>query len=100
MDYITVITVTTKPGLRFQSIEHLKKIATWLNDKYGVSTEVLGNMHGQIYRNHAVSRYNSLAQMEETNAKMMADPEYLQWFEEGKELFAWSETSQTLFQVL
>jgi len=99
MDYITVISVTTKPGLRFQGIEHLKKIATWLNDKYGVSTEVLGNLNGAIYRNHAVSRYSSLAQMEELNAKILTDPEYLQWFEEGKELLVWAEASQTIFQV-
>ena len=99
MECITVITVTTKPGLRFKGIEHLKKIAAWLNDKYGVSTEVLGNLHGAIYRNHAVSRYNSLAHMEETNAKVMSDPEYLQWFEEGKEFFVWAEANQTVFQV-
>jgi len=99
MEYITVITVTTKPGLRFQGIEHLKKFATLLKEKYGISTEILGNMNGAIYRNHLVSRYNGAAQMEETNAKVMADPEWLQWFDEGKELFVWADASQTTFMV-
>jgi len=99
MDYITVITVTTKPGLRFQGIEHLKKISNWLQEKYGVSTEILGNMSGAIYQNHVVSRYNSMAHMEETNTKVLADPEYLQWFSEGKDLLVWNDSRQTIFQV-
>ena len=99
MDHITVITVTTKPGMRFQGIEHLKKVAAWIQEKYGIRTEVLGNLHGAIYRNHVVSRYDSLAHMEETSAKILSDPEYLAWFKEGSEILRWEDSSQTIFQV-
>lgn len=97
--YYTAITITTKPGVRFQGIEHLKKFSSWIQEKYNVPTEVLGNMHGPIYQNHIVSRYESLAQMEDLFAKVLADPEYLDWFNEGKDLLAWGDARQAVYQV-
>ena len=97
--YYGVISVSTKPGVRFNGIEHLKKFAEWLESKYEIRTQVLGNMHGAIYRNHIVSRYDSLAQMESVYEKVLADPEYLEWFGEGKDLIVWEDSSQSMYQV-
>ena len=97
--YYNAITVSTKPGVRFQGIEHLKKLADWFGTKYDIETQVLGNLNGRIYRNHVVSRFESLAQMESTYEKILADDEYLAWFNEGKDLFEWSGSTQTTYQV-
>jgi len=97
--YYNAITVSTKPGVRFQGIEHLKKLADWFGAKYDIETQVLGNLNGRIYRNHVVSRFESLAQMESTYEKMLVDDEYLAWFNEGKDLFEWSVSTQTTYQV-
>ncbi len=56
-------------------------------------------MTGAIYRNHVVSRYENLAQMETVYEKMLADSEYLEWFDEGKDLIVWEDSSQTMYQV-
>lgn len=97
--YYTVITVTTKPGKRFQGIEHLKKFASWVKEKYTIPTEILGNMDGLIYQNHIVLRYENLAQMEEVTEKLLADPEYLDWFQKGTDLLGWIDARQAIFQV-
>ena len=81
-------------------IEHLKKFADWFENKYEIRTQILGNMHGAIYENHVVSRYESLAQLESIYEKMLADSEYLEWFEQGKDLIVWEDSSQTIFQVM
>jgi len=97
--YYAAITVSTKPGIRFKGIEHLKKFSNWFEEKYGIPTLVLGNMTGAIYRNHVVSRYENLAQMETVYEKMLANSEYLEWFDEGKDLIVWEDSSQTMYQV-
>ncbi|UCD98594.1 MAG: hypothetical protein JSV42_16835 [Chloroflexota bacterium] len=97
--YYSAITVTTKPGIRFQGIEHLKKFSSWIEEKYSIPTQVLGNMSGPIYENHVVSRYESAAHMEEVYAKLMDDPEYMEWFKEGADLLGWSDARQTVYQV-
>jgi hypothetical protein len=97
--YYSAISVTTRPGMRFQGIEHLKKLAGWLESKYEVRTQVLGSLSGKIYRNSVVSRYDSLDHMEKTYEKVLADPEYLDWFKEGQDLLFWDDASQDIFQV-
>lgn len=97
--YYTTITVTTKPGLRFQGIEHLKKFSSWIEEKHNIPTQVLGNVSGAIYQNHIVSRYESMAQMEVVYAKTLADPEYLEWFKEGTDLLTWGDARQAVYQV-
>ena len=97
--YYAAITVTTKPGMRFQGIEHLKKFSSWAKEKYNIPTEILGNMGGAIYQNHIVSRYESMAQLEEVYAKVLADPEYIEWFNEGKDLIVWGDARQAIYQV-
>jgi hypothetical protein len=37
--------------------------------------------------------------METTTEKMLADDEYLAWFNEGKDLIEWSDSTQDLYQV-
>jgi hypothetical protein len=97
--YYAAITVSTKPGMRFQGIEHLKKFADWIEGKYNIEIQVLGNMNGRIYRNHVVSRYENLAQLETTYEKVLADDEYLKWFKEGKDLIEWGDATQEIYQV-
>jgi hypothetical protein len=75
--YYGAYTVTLVPGNRFPGIEHMKKLAKMLGDKYGTPTEVLGNEAGQVYECHFVTRYESLAQYEEVNEKLYADADPL-----------------------
>jgi hypothetical protein len=96
--YYTVLTIGTKPGMRFQGIEHLKKFAAWAEKEFGISAEVLGNVEGLIYENHVVLQFESLAQYEQVNEKLLAHPEYHQWFGEGKELLEWAGAVQTIYK--
>jgi len=85
--------------MRFKGIEHLKKLAGWLEQKYDIPTEVLGNMDGKIYRNHVVSRYESLDHMDKTYEKVLANSEYQDWFNDGKDLLVWDDARQSIYQV-
>lgn len=98
--YYSTITITTKPGIRFQGIEHLKKFASWVKEKYAIDCMVLGNMDGPVYQNHVVLSFDNLAQFEEIWAKALNDPEYLQWFNDGKDLLVWQDASQRIYQVM
>jgi len=97
--YYGTVTVTVKPGKRFAAIEHLKKLAKLSSEKYGVPTEVLGNGTGRIYRCHFVSKYQNMAQLEETNKKLLADPAFNQWFNETEGLIEWQDARNDLFEV-
>ena len=79
-----VITVGTFPGKRFQGIEHLKKGAAMMSEKYGVRVQVLGNGSGPLYQNHLVTRYESTSQMEEVSNEFPMDPDFQSWFEAGE----------------
>lgn len=96
-----VIGITLMPGKRFEGVEHMKKFAGHMKEAYGVSSEVLGNETGMVYRHFMVSRYESLAQYEETNAKVFDDPKYLEWFTEGKDAgyYDWSSADTQLFRT-
>jgi hypothetical protein len=50
--YYGSYTVGTRVGKRYEGIEHLKKLAKIITDKYELKTEVLGNVTGKIYENH------------------------------------------------
>lgn len=56
-------------------------------------------MNGLIYQNHVILRYENLAQMEEGTEKLLADPEYLDWFQKGTELLGWTDARQAIYQV-
>ena len=99
MECLNVVTITTKPGLRLQGIEHLKKVTALFKEKFDLPTEVLGNLSGAIYENHVVTRFASLAAFEEFNQSIMADPDYLKWLDEAKDLFHWNDARQSLFNV-
>jgi quinol monooxygenase YgiN len=97
--YYGTVTVTTIPGKRFAAIEHLKKLAKLSSEKYGVPTEVLGNGTGPIYKCHVVSKYQNMAQLDETNKKLLADPAFQEWFQAGEGLIAWQDARSDLFEV-
>ena len=97
--YYGAYTFTLIPGKRFAGIDHLKKMATILDEKYGVPSEVLGNVTGEVYQHHLVSRFESLAQMEDVQEKLYADEEYLAWFAESEGLIKWPAASLRLYQV-
>lgn len=97
--YYAAITVSTIPGKRFEGIGHLKKYAEWAEGKFGIPTQVLGNMTGTVYENHVVFQFESMAQMEEMYEKMLADPEYQLWFNEATGVLGWDKASQQIYQV-
>lgn len=97
--YYGVVTVHTKPGKRFAGIDKLKELATWIKEKYGTPTQVLGNGTGPIYENHVVTQYDSLAQMEEVNRSLAQDEAFQKWFAEADELIEWWESTSQYFIV-
>jgi hypothetical protein len=97
--YYTVLTIGTKPGMRFQGIEHLKKFTAFVKKEYNVEGQVLGNVEGKIYQNHLVLTFDDLAQSETVNEKLLAHPEYHAWFAEGKDMFEWAGAVQTIYKV-
>jgi len=99
MAVYSAYTVMTVPGKRFDGVEHMKKLKTWLKDKYEVPSEVLGNLAGSAYEHHIVLRFENLGQLEEITSAMMADPEYLQWFSEAEGLVDWKTARQSLYQI-
>jgi hypothetical protein len=94
-----VITVRTIPGKRFEGIEKLKKLAGWMDEKYETRTQVLGNGTGPIYQNHVVTRYESLAQMEEIQMKMPGESEFMDWFKEAEGFLNWETSSSSFYTV-
>jgi hypothetical protein len=58
----------------------VKALSARVQEKFGVSSEVLGNVTGLVYAHHLVVRCDSLAQLEDVTAKMQADPDSLAWF--------------------
>ena len=60
--------VATIPGKRQAGLDHLKKLAQMISDKYQVQSEVLENGAGKIYRAHLATKYQNLAQMDEIAA--------------------------------
>jgi hypothetical protein len=97
--YYGSYTFTLIPGKRFAGVDHLKKMAKMLNDKYSVPSEVLGNTTGEVYKHHLVSRFENLAQMEEVQAKLFADEEYLAWFNASEGLVKWQNLTMRLYQI-
>jgi hypothetical protein len=94
-----VVTVRTIPGKRFEGIEKLKVLAGWMDEKYGTRTQVLGNGSGPIYQNHVVSRYESLAQMEEVQMNLAGETEFLDWFKEAEGVLNWESSSSSFYTV-
>lgn len=86
-------------GKRFAGIDHLKKLAKIVSDKYGITGEVLANGTGKAYEHHLVSRYESLAQLEEVEDKFLADEDYLAWFGESEGLVEWQHATSNLYRV-
>ena len=97
--YYGSYTFTLIPGKRFAGVDHLKKMVTILDDKYGVKSEVLGNVTGEVYKHHLVSKFESLAQMEDVQKKLLGDEDYLAWFNDSEGLIKWHNTTMYLYQV-
>ena len=97
--YYGSYTFTLIPGKRFAGVDHLKKMGKLLADKYGVPSEVLSNVTGEVYKHHLVSRFESMAQIEEVQAKLFADEEYHAWFNASEGLVKWQNLTMNLYQV-
>jgi hypothetical protein len=89
----------TKPGKRFDGIKKLVEMASWLTEKYEVNTQVMGNLTGQIYQNHVVTRYDSMSHSEEVWEKIFADPEYPEWFEQSADLLIWEGSTTNWHRI-
>jgi hypothetical protein len=87
------------PGKRFAGVDHLKKMAKILKEKYGISSQVLANGTGPVYQHHLVSKYDSMAQIQEVQEKLFGDEEYLAWFKESEDLVQWKNATQNVYQV-
>jgi DNA topoisomerase IB len=97
--YYLSYTVTLKPGKRFDGLDHLKKLAKILKDKYDIESMVLLNTTGEVYRSHLVSSYERMAQIEEVGYKLFADDDFLAWFGESEDLIEWKNAFQHLYTV-
>ena len=97
--YYVTYTVSLIPGKRFSGVDHLKKMARILNDKYGIPSEVLANSTGEVYKHHLVSKFESMAQIEEVTDKLFADDDYLAWFKESEGLVLWQNATQQMYRV-
>ena len=97
--YYLAYTVTLIPGKRFAGVDHLKKLAKIVSDKYGITSEILANSTGKVYEHHFVSRYESAAQSEEVGDKLLADEDYHAWFEESKGLIEWQDATANMYRV-
>ncbi len=93
------VAVRTIPGKRFPGIEKLTELAKWMSDKYGTPTQVLGNLSGQVYQNHIVTQYENMGHSDEIWEKVLADPEYLAWFESTKDLLVWEGARTNWYTV-
>jgi GTP cyclohydrolase I len=94
------VTIRTVPGKRFAGIAKLKELAEWMSEKYGVRTQILGNVAGQIYVNHIVTQHESMAQAEESWAKLVSDPEYVAWQQSAEGLLAWESATTSWYNVI
>ena len=97
--YYVSFTVTLIPGKRFAGIDHLKKMAKILSDKYGIPSEVLANSTGEVYQHHLVSKYENMAQIEEVQDKIFADEDYLAWFGASVGLIEWQDATSNMYRV-
>ncbi len=99
MAYYSAFTVTLIPGKRYAGIEHVKKLAHWFKEHYGLDAQVLGNLGGAVYRAHLVVRFDSLASMEQMTSQLGEDEEYLAWFQGSEGLIEWASATQSLYEV-
>lgn len=97
--YYATNTITLIPGKRFEAIAHLQKLAKFICDTYGTPAEVVGNMTGPVYACHMVTKYDNLAQYEQDDRKLMADPFFAQWFEESVSLLSWQDARSGLYEI-
>lgn len=98
--YYQTITIGTKPSVRLEGIALMKNYAAWAKEKYDVSTQVLGNVAGNLYENHVVQSFDTLEQMEKFGVESGKDPEFMQWFEESKDLLDWKSARINIFSVI
>jgi hypothetical protein len=94
-----VTSVELNAGKRYEGIAHLKKFTTWAKEKYGISSEVVGNLAGKVYVHYLVMRFDNLSQWQDLQDKLMSDPEYHAWFKEGFALASMQEIKQAFYQV-
>ncbi len=97
--YYLTYTATLLPGKRFAGVDHMKKLAKIIHDKYGITSEILANSTGKVYDHHFVSKYESMAQIEQVGDKLLADDDYHTWFEKSKDLVAWKDATINLYRV-
>ncbi len=92
-------TITVVPGKRFEAIAHLQKLAKFMCDTYGIPSETVGNAFGVTYQCHLVGKYESMAQVQDVNEKLMADPFFDQWYRDSVDLLHWQDTRCDLYEI-
>ncbi len=99
--YDQVFSVHLVPGLRMKGIAHAKKLSAHLKENYGISSRVLGNETGAVYRLHLVMTYDSLAQLQQVSDSLLPGEFYGDWFAESRmdELYDWSSAKIHLYRA-
>ena len=77
-----------------------QEIAAYVSANYGIDVAVGLEAFGEVGRVHWFSEPESLAQWEEINAKLMADPAYMAKINEAADLFMAGTTKDTLVMLL
>ena len=96
----STLTIGTKVGVRLKGVEHLKKFCAWVEKKYDIPAQVLGNVVGMVYQNHVMLEFKDMEHFEKFNDKLLSDPEYTAWFKEGSDLLEWAGVVQHVYNVL
>ena len=88
-------------GKAAAAMEFAVKVASYVNDNYpGLNVQVLRNVSGLVNQVQWVSSYESLAALEEINAKIGADSGYQEIVATAEGLFAARTHATHLYQTV
>jgi hypothetical protein len=84
-----VINVCIEKEQRWEGIQRLKELALWLTEKYGAETTLLGSRTGGEDQKQLVMCYQSPAQMQEIDRRLLEDAEFAAWLRTSERLVRW-----------
>jgi hypothetical protein len=98
--FYAVINVCVETERRWEGVQHLKELAHWLTEKYGVETTVMSSRSGGEGQKQLVTRYQSPAQMHEIDRRLLQDSEFAAWLRANEPLLHWDCAPGMVYQVM